>query len=157
MAIVAPIKSPHIVKFGRTIIPQSILYTKSDDDSYGYDNEPHVTLKFGYAPDLTKQDLITILKGVKPFNVTLHSLSQFNNDDFDVIKFDAESPVLRNLRSKADAFPNQDQYPEYNPHMTLAYVKPGSFDHIKKNLDIVAPISHFKYSGADGRKMLIGL
>jgi hypothetical protein len=157
MAIVPPTHGPHIVKFGKTVIPQSLLYTKPDDDSYGYDNEPHVTVKFGYAPDLNKQDLATILRGIKPFNVILHALTQFNNSDFDVVKFDAESPVLRELRTRADRFPNQDKFPEYKPHMTLAYVKPNSFGHIKEKLNISVPIRHFKYSGADGRKILIHL
>ena len=157
MAIVPPTHGPHIVKFGKTVIPQSLLYTKPDDDSYGYDNEPHVTVKFGYAPDLNKQDLATILRGIKPFNIILHALTQFNNSDFDVVKFDAESPVLRELRARADRFPNQDKFPEYKPHMTLAYVKPNSFGHSKEKLNISVPIRHFKYSGADGRKILIHL
>lgn len=157
MAIVPPTHGPHIVKFGKTVIPPSILYTKPNDDSYGYDNNPHVTVKYGYAPDLTKQDLATILRGIKPFNIILHALSQFNNPEFDVVKFDAESPVLRELRAKADQFPNNDRFPEYKPHMTLAYVKPKSFGHIKEKLTISVPIKHFEYSGADGRKILIHL
>jgi hypothetical protein len=157
MAIVPPTHGPHIVKFGKTVIPQSLLYTKPDDDSYGYDNEPHVTVKFGYAPDLNKQDLATILRGIKPFNIVLHALTQFNNSEFDVVKFDAESPVLRELRARADKFPNKDKFPEYKPHMTLAYVRPNSFGHIKEKLNISVPIKHFKYSGADGRKILIHL
>lgn len=157
MAIAHPTYGPHIVKFGKTVIPQQILYTKPDDDSYGYDNEPHVTVKYGFAPDLSKHDLAAILKGIKPFNIILHALSQFNNPEFDVVKFDAESPVLRELRSRADIFPNEDKYPEYKPHMTLAYVQPKSFVHAKENLSISVPITEIKYSGIDGRKIRIRL
>lgn len=157
MAIVPKTHSPHIVKFGKTVIPSSILYTRPDDTSYGYDDNPHVTVKYGYAPDLSKHDLASILRGVKPFNIILHALSQFNNPEFDVVKFDAESPILRELRAKADQFPNQDKFPEYKPHMTLAYVKPKSFGHIKEKLTISVPIKQFEYSGADGRKILIHL
>ena len=157
MAIVPSTHTSNIIKFGKTVIPQSILYTKPDDDSYGYDDNPHVTLKYGYAPDLNKQDLATILRGVKPFNVILRGLTQFNNNDFDVVKFDVESSVLRELRAKADGFPNQDKFPDYKPHMTLAYVKPKSFGHIKENLNISVPIKHFEYSGANGKKILIHL
>lgn len=157
MAIVPKTHSQNIIKFGKTVIPQSILYTKPDDSSYGYDDNPHVTIKYGYSPDLNKQDLATILRGVKPFNVILHALTQFNNPSFDVVKFDAESPVLRELRARADTFPNQDKFPDYKPHMTLAYVKPASFRYLKEQLNITVPIRHFEYSGANGRKILINL
>lgn len=150
MAIVPRTHGPHIVKFAKTVIPQSILYTKPDDDSYGYDTNPHVTLKYGYIPDLTKQNLASVLRGVKPFNIILHSLSQFNNPEFDVIKFDIESPVLRELREKANNFTNRDKFPEYKPHMTLAYVKPKSFGHVKEQLNISVPIKYFEYNGANG-------
>lgn len=157
MALASPSHSPHIIKFGKTVIPQSILYTKPDDDSYGYNETPHVTLKYGYSPDLNKQNLASILKGVKPFNVILHALTQFNNPDFDVVKFDVESPVLQELRYRANLFPNQDSFPDYKPHMTLAYVKPKSFTCLKENLSIKIPIKQFEYSGANGRKILINL
>lgn len=157
MAMVNPTHGPHIIKFGRTVVPQSILYTKPDDDSYGYDNEPHVTVKYGYAPDLSRNDLATILQGIKPFNIILHALSQFNNPEFDVVKFDAESDVLRELRKRADQYPNQDKYPEYKPHMTLAYVQPKRFGHTKNNLKLSLPINRFKYSGSDGRTFIINL
>lgn len=157
MAMVSPTVGPHIVKFGRTAIPQSIIYNKPDDTSYGYEDEPHITLKYGYAPDLTNSDLATILQGIKPFNVILHALSQFNNDEFDVIKFDAESPVLRELRARADKFPNQDKFPDYKPHLTLGYIKPKSFAHTKQNLKFTVPIHGFKYSGANGQKLIINL
>lgn len=157
MAMASQHISPHIIKFGKTVIPPEILYTKPDDDSYGYDNDPHVTVKFGFAPDLTKKDLASILQGVKPFNVILHALSQFNNPEFDVIKFDAESTVLRELRVKTDTYPNYDKFPEYKPHMTLAYVQPKKFRHIKNNLRFIVPIDKFMYSGANGQKIVINL
>lgn len=157
MAMVNPTHGPHIVKFGRTVIPQGILYTKPDDDSYGYDDEPHITVKYGYAPDLSRNDLASILQNIKPFDVILHSLSQFNNPEFDVVKFDAESDVLRELRKRADQYPNQDKYPDYKPHMTLAYVQPKKFNHLRSDLKLRVPINRFKYSGADGKKITINL
>lgn len=157
MAMVNPTHGPHIIKFGRTVIPSTILYTKQDDDSYGYDDEPHITIKYGYAPDLSRSDLASILRNIKPFDVVLHALSQFNNNEFDVVKFDAHSDALRELRSRADRYPNQDKYPNYNPHMTLAYVQPKSFNHLRSDLKLKVPINSFKYSGANGKKIIINL
>ena len=157
MAMVNPTYRPHIIKFGRTVIPPSILYTKPDDDSYGYDDEPHITLKYGYAPDLDRNQLASILQGIKPFDVVLHSLTQFNNPEFDVVKFDAESDVLRELRKRADQYPNQDKYPDYKPHLTLGYIKKNVKFPKKFNLKITVPVTKFKYSGQNGKSIIIHL
>jgi 2'-5' RNA ligase superfamily len=152
-------KSANIIsKFAHKIISSDILYIDPNDDSYGFDDEPHCTIKYGFIPDLTKKDVDYILKGVKPFNITLTALSQFNSELYDVIKFDVEkSDVLKRLRKKADEFKNEDEYPNYKPHMTLAYTKPKTFKLTRKNLNIVLPITRFKYSGMNNEKFYINL
>lgn len=149
MARVDPTYGPHIVRIGKTAIPPEILYTDPNDPTYGYDEHPHVTLKYGFLPDLQRRDIATILKGVKPFDVILKSLTQFNNDKYDVVKFDVDkdNEQLMELRRRCDQYPNEDSYPDYHPHMTLAYVKKGSFPHIREGLKIKVPITGFKYSG----------
>ena len=57
MARVSPDYESHIVKLGKTAIPPEILYTDSEDPTYGYSEEPHVTLKYGFIPDLQKRDV----------------------------------------------------------------------------------------------------
>lgn len=158
MAMVEPTYGPHVVRLGRTAIPPQILYTDPNDPSYGYDNEPHVTLKYGFAPDLTRKDLATILQGIKPFAVKLKGLTQFNNEMYDVVKFDVEKDdLLTELRKRCDVYKNEDKYPDYKPHMTLAYVQKGKFPFLKENLNISLPITRFKYSGQDGKKLYINL
>ena len=80
MAYVDPTYGLQILKVGRRAIPSSILYTDPEDPTYGYDNEPHVTLKYGFEPDLDRKTIAEILKGTKPFNVVLTSLNQFQNE-----------------------------------------------------------------------------
>ena len=106
---------------------------------------------------LFRSDLATILQGIKPFNVILHALTQFNNDEFDVVKFDAESETLRELRQRADKYKNFDRFPDYKPHLTLGYVKPKSFAHTKNNLRFNVLVNEIKYSGADGKIIKIRL
>jgi hypothetical protein len=149
MARISPSYSPNIVKFGKTVIPPEILYTDPEDPTYGYDKEPHVTIKYGFVPDLPRSEIAKILKGISPFDVYLTGLTQFNNDKFDVVKFDVDknNETLMELRRRCDQYPNVDSYPDYHPHMTLAYVKKGTFPHLKEGLKIKAPITGFKYSG----------
>ena len=152
MAYVDPTYGPRITSTGQRLIPPQILYTDPNDPTYGYDNEPHVTLKYGFEPDISKMDVATILQGIKPFNVVLKSLNQFQNENYDVVKFEVHKcPVLTELRRRCDGYPNSDSYPDYKPHLTLAYVKKGTFPHIRENLNIALPITRFKYSGPKGR------
>lgn len=152
MAYVDPTYGLQVLKVGRRAIPSSILYTDPEDPTYGYDNEPHVTLKYGFEPDLDRNAIAEILKGTKPFNVVLTSLNQFQNEKYDVVKFEVQKcPILTELRRRCDGYPNTDSYPDYKPHMTLAYVKKGTFPHIRENLNIALPITRFKYSGPSGR------
>ncbi len=152
MATVQKETAESLCQFGKTLIPKDILYSPKDDNSYGYETEPHVTVKFGYTPDLTRQQIGEILQFVKsPFYVTLTEISMFKNELFDVIKFTVVSPELMRLRTKADQYPNEDSYPEYHPHMTIAYVRPNEFKRdLSQKFSIVVPISHFTYNGQNG-------
>lgn len=148
MAMVDLSFAESIAKFQRNLISESMLYTEEDDDSYGYDTEPHCTIKFGFTPDLTKEQLREVLYGIKPFKIKLTEINQFQNPpNFDVVKFQIHKcPVLSTIRDRCDKFPNEDSYPEYNPHMTLAYVKKNSFTKNRPGLNINLPINRFKYS-----------
>lgn len=52
--------------------------------------------------------------------------SQRGGADFDVVKLDVDSPDLESLhRYLAEHLEHTDTHPDYHPHVTLAYVKPG--------------------------------
>jgi hypothetical protein len=152
MAYVDPTYGPRISATGQRIVPPQNLYTDPEDPTFGYENEPHVTVKYGFEPDIDKLDVARILKGVAPFMVKLKALNLFENDKFDVVKFEVDHhPILAELRKRCDAYPNSDKYPDYKPHMTLAYVKKGTFPHIREGLNIAVPITRFKYNGPNGK------
>ena len=65
MAIISPKKSSHIVKLGKTVVPPEILYTKDND--YGYEEEPHVTIKFGFTTDLQDNDIHNIINEISKY------------------------------------------------------------------------------------------
>ena len=149
---------PHFSKFAKTAVLPSSIYTDPNDPSYGYESDFHVTNKYGYNPDLSKKDLAYILNGIKPFLITLTGISLFENEKFDVVKFDVHPcENLLKIRTRCDEFKNEDKYPTYVPHATIAYVRKGMFSAKKENLNIKVPISRFKYSGSDGKKLMISL
>jgi 2'-5' RNA ligase len=88
----------------------------------------------------------------------LTGLTQFQNEKYDVVKFDVEkNEILSEIRRRCDCYKNEDKYPDYKPHMTLAYVQKGRFPHIKEGLNLSVPVTRFKYSGQNGKKLYINL
>lgn len=98
---------------------------------HGIENEPHITIKYG----LHDQKFAPILSKVKfkPIEFKLTQISLFENEKFDVLKFDVQSKQLHELnRIISDNFECTDTYPNYHPHSTIAYILPGKGNFYKK-------------------------
>ncbi len=115
-----------IIDWGRLQIPDDAI---SED---GREDYIHVTVKYGLVAREMPPALQEITKGTKPFPIFLGSISLFTTSpDFDVVKIDVESPELRRLNKRISAaFQCKDTHPDYHPHVTVAYVKKGTCDHL---------------------------
>jgi 2'-5' RNA ligase len=54
----------------------------------------------------------------------------FQNEKYDVLKFDMEYPTkgdkfLHKCNDELKKFPFTSDFPDYHPHMTIVYLKPG--------------------------------
>lgn len=115
-----------IFEFGKSIIPDKMLYVEDhSSDSYGREKNIHTTIKYGLVQSYTEDQIRQLLRQVTPFDIQVRGISIFENERFDVVKFDVDSPELRRLNEIFSNLPNHDEYPTYNPHMTMAYVKKG--------------------------------
>ena len=101
------------------------------DGSYGpggREDDPHVTLKYGLKtadPD----DVMAVLEGVEPFEVTLGRCGVFHNPEYVVMKLGASGRGLYELNRKVSAhIPNVDSHGEYRPHVTVAYLEKDETD-----------------------------
>jgi len=157
MAMVDKEYSEPLNRFGEKLIPESHLYKVGSE--FGREKESHVTIRYGFLPDLNELQLRRVLELVKPFNIVIIGIDKFENpkEGFDVVKFTVESPVLRQLNAFTKQFPNEDKYPDYKPHMTIAYVKPGSFTKVVSGMNIQIPIRRICYSPAKGEKSYFDL
>lgn len=146
MAIINEDASEKIIEIGKKLIPDDILYFEEGQE-YGREVEPHVTIKFGLTENYSKDMIGKLISKIELFKITLVAIDIFSNSKFDVVKFNVESDVLRKLNSLFNKLPNEDEYPTYNPHMTIAYVKPGEGRRFKKHINpIQLSVSRIKYS-----------
>lgn len=134
-----------------SLIDESDIY--KEDDKYGIESEPHVTVLYGFTNDMDVTRIEDYLNTIKsPIQFSLEKIDIFENEKFDVVKFNVKSPQLHVLHSFfKENFDNVESYPTYQPHSTIAYVKKGMGRKYKRSLKtpIIVDSSHFVYSTAD--------
>ena len=95
------------------------------------EQEPHVTVIYGFALGFDPGLLRVLLKRFGPVDIVLGQLGRFESpaNGYDVIKFDVICPQLETLNKMiALKFKDQIEPSEfaYHPHLTVAYVEPGT-------------------------------
>lgn len=106
-----------------------------DLDAKGIETESHVTVKYGIHSDSPEQ-ISHLMKRVGPIAVRLGNLGVFPGPERDVLYIAVESQALRNLNQLiCDAVPHTDTQPYYIPHVTVAYLKPGTADQYTFDFD----------------------
>ncbi len=105
-------------------IPWEDVY--DDEPGHRYENDPHITVLYGIHEqdsDVVKEQL----GDITPCKYKLTGISLFENDKFDVVKCTVESSDLTKLNKHCtDTLEFTNDYPKYVPHLTIAYVKPGT-------------------------------
>lgn len=92
----------------------------------GRESEQHVTVKYGLRFQTPTARMRNALKDFGPIEITLGKTSLFSNDDADVLKVDVDSVDLHRLNALISRLiPTHDSHPTYQPHATIAYLKPG--------------------------------
>jgi len=125
-----------ILNFIQTI-PDDIIY-KPDDEKYGKETEPHVTILYGlHSSD--PGELISPLRTLNPIRFNLMKTSFFDNEDspYKVLKVDVDSPQLHDANEKIKSLDYTNDYPTYHPHLTLAYIKRDKGGEEFEDLDIL--------------------
>ncbi len=118
-------------------IDKEDVYIKPHDKSYGLEEEPHVTVLFGVHEDEIDEDtMASVIKGnMKPITLSVDEVDVFEGDEYDVVKYNL--PLTDELQAQRDLFtqfPNTQTFPDYKPHMTIAYVNPGAGKKYKRKL-----------------------
>jgi len=134
------------------------IYIDDNDDSFGLEDESHTTLLYGLHEEVSDADVIsTIRKHKFPNKIKLNNVSLFENDKYDVLKFDVVEPVLNKVNKNLTKFPHTTSFPDYHPHATIAYIKKGKGKKYVgkfKNMNIDVSPSEIVYSKTDGSKII---
>ena len=130
------------------------LYEEEDDRTFGLEDEPHCTLLYGLEEQVTVDQVKEILDQHTFDTCRVHNASLFEND-YDVLKFDVEGDSLHACNESLRELPYNNQYPDYHPHMTIAYLKKGTgkkyCDRMKGHEYELVP-THAVFSQPDGTK-----
>jgi len=110
------------------LIHKEDIYDDEFND-YGLEHTPHCTVLFGINLTETEpSEVRKVMETFKPIKVMISQFSIFTNENYDVVKYDV--PVTPELRLYHElvkkTFPNTQDFPDYHPHMTIAYVLPGT-------------------------------
>lgn len=133
-------KQPKFIKDIQDKIPEEEIYfgeTKEDKENniYGLEDESHITICYGLEDKVSFDDLKEYLFPINQYNTILVNISTFENEKFDVLKVTAKCPKASESNKLInDNFKVHSSYKEYNPHMTIAYLKKGKANKYKKDI-----------------------
>jgi hypothetical protein len=136
------------------------IYTVSDNDTYGIQDRPHLTLLYGTHKEVTSEQVESLLKNVKPFSIEIDGVDIFENKDYDVVKFNVKkNDLLQSIFDSLSTLPNSNSFKDYKPHITIAYVKKGTGKkYIKSDYKWkVDNINEVTYSMVDGNEYKFSL
>ena len=99
-----------------------------EEPGYGIETDAHTTILYGFHDEVTSEDCFALFKEnmpLEPIKIGVKGISTFSNPKFDVVKFDVNSEELTKLNGIMRQLPHDDKFPDYHPHITIAYVKRG--------------------------------
>jgi len=111
-------------------IKREDVYINPDDSSFGLETEPHITLLYGLHDGVSVEEINNVVKNHQFGELIAHNVSMFDNPKYDVLKFDIRYPsnsedFLHKCNQDLKKFPFTTQFPDYHPHMTIAYLNKG--------------------------------
>ena len=99
-------------------ISEEELYTEVDNsgNKFGIEEKTHVTVAPCLDNNITIDDLKKHLKEINRYKMILTNISLFKNENYDVLKCDAQSVVLKDTNSSIlSEFPSHSEFTDYHP------------------------------------------
>jgi len=116
-------------------IPDKELYMEYNENNlpmYGLETDLHCTVVYGFENtynDKLIKKLQKITNSFGTINLEITDVSTFSSENYDVLKFDVNSPQLETMNEIiTKLFKPVITHPIYHPHITIAYLKKGYAD-----------------------------
>lgn len=112
-----------------------------DKPTFGLEKNPHVTILYGFHKNVKPNEVKDIIADIhdikKPIEIELTKISIFEvkDQEYDVVKYDVNSPILHKLNTALKKLPHTSTFPNYHPHVTISYVKKGRGKKYEKKLE----------------------
>lgn len=123
-------ETPVYIKDIQRKIKKEDLYVPENPEKgfgYGLEVETHVTVAPCLDNDVSPNDIKMLLYPLKDYTIMLSDVSVFENDEYDVLKCSVICPNLYATNKRISKhFELHTEFKEYNPHITIAYVKKGT-------------------------------
>lgn len=146
--------------YGPTLNEDDLFYGDTPELKYAQgavaEKNAHITLLYGIHPSRDyHRNVDAVLRGWKPETIHVTQVSTFpiRNEDQEYYVVKGDVKVTRNLlegRARIETLDYTDEFPEYHPHLTLAYVKrTADIDKWVTYLDEVFGGQDFEVTGLD--------
>lgn len=126
--------SARVARWGERNVLDLDLFEEEEEppSRHSREYESHITILYGIH-EADPQRVLSLFRGVKPFTIELGRVSLFKlSPKFDVIKIEVLSPRLQELNELVRQRVTTTQvYPDYRPHVTIAFAKKGLYDHLE--------------------------
>lgn len=122
-----------IIAWGKKNIPDADLFNGDLGYATGRTLDSHITLKWGLANDSDATHATRIVGKHEPFKLKLGTVRKFTCEEknYDVIYVAVASSDMRFLHRRLSKIPGSvSTHATYSPHVTVAYVKRGTADHL---------------------------
>jgi hypothetical protein len=137
-----------------SFIDTNDIYTLIDNDTYGIQGRPHLTLLYPVLNNVTFEEVEKILNKIinKKIVIEIDKIDIFENEKFDVVKFNVKNNDYLNTIHEVLKIniPNGDKYDIYKPHITISYLEKGKSEKYKREYNHSLTIDKITYINSDG-------
>lgn len=151
-------KKPSFIKDIQSKIDKNDVYfgkTAAEKEEYGIVDDAHITICYGFNDEVVFEDVVKYVSPLENYKTKITGVSFFENDEYDVMKCDVVCPEAKKTNKKiVNNFTIHTDYPDFHPHITIAYLKKGASKKYRNNISQVDEIfpTNFAFSKAKERR-----